>query len=77
MEPGNAWIHSLNQTDPGVPMLSIWSPHDNIVAPQDSSRLAGVRDQPVAALGHLAELFSPRVFEILAAELTHGDALQR
>lgn len=77
MEPGSAWIHSLNMTDPGVPMLSIWSPHDNIVAPQDSSRLAGARDRPVAALGHLAELFSPRVFEILAAELAHGDSRQR
>jgi triacylglycerol lipase len=77
MEPDSAWIRSLNLTDPGVPMLSIWSPYDNVVAPQDSSRLPGVRDQAVPALGHLAELFSPLVFDILARELAHHDAIQR
>lgn len=77
MEPDSAWIRSLELADPGVPMLSVWSPADNFVAPQDSSRLAGAREKVVPALGHLAMLFSPRVLQILLDELAHRDDRHR
>lgn len=73
MRPGSGWIRALEASDPGVPMLSIWTPTDNFVAPQDSSRLAGAREQIVPALSHLAMLFSPLVLEILIGELAHPD----
>jgi triacylglycerol lipase len=71
MEPDSAWIQSLQLSKPQVPMLSIWSLADNFVAPQISSRLAGARDIMLPALGHLTELLSPRVLDILVSELAH------
>jgi triacylglycerol lipase len=77
MEPDSAWIRDLAQSEPGAPTLSVWSPVDNFVAPQDSSRLAGARERTVPALGHLAMLFSPLVLEILLNELAHRGDPQR
>lgn len=71
MEPGSAWLRSLELIDPQVPMLSVWSPADNFIAPQDSSRFAKAREAIVPGLGHLAMLFSPRVLAILIDELVH------
>jgi triacylglycerol lipase len=77
MQPDSAWLRDLAQSDPGTPTLSVWSALDNFVAPQDSSRLAGAREQVLLALGHLAMLFSPRVLEILLSELSyHGRSLE-
>lgn len=77
MEPTSAWLRSMALTDPRVPMLTVWSPTDNFVAPQDSSRLAAAREKIVPGLGHLAMLFSPRVLEILIDELAHRTSPQR
>jgi triacylglycerol lipase len=77
MQPDNAWLRDLAQVEPGVPTLSIWSATDNFIAPQDSSRLAGAREQIVPALGHLAMLLSPLVLEILLGELAHRGDPQR
>jgi len=77
MEPDSAWIQNLQLSEPGVPTLCIWSPADNFVAPQVSGRLAAARNKMVSALGHLTELFSPVVLDILARELTHGSDHQR
>jgi triacylglycerol lipase len=77
MEPDSEWIRAIAQADPGVPALSIWTPTDNFIAPQDSSRLAGAREKIVPASSHLAMLFSPQVCECLAAELAHEDDRQR
>ena len=69
MEPDSAWMRAMASVDPRVPMVSVWSPADNFVAPQDSSRLAGAREVILPALSHLGMLFSSAVLEVLAGEL--------
>ncbi len=48
---------------------SIYSPHDNMVAPQETSRLAWARNVPVPGLGHITILASRRSFDVLLEEL--------
>jgi triacylglycerol lipase len=72
MEPGSALLRSLAAQPPAVPTLSIWSPADNFVAPQDSSRLAGARERIVPAHGHMSLLLSPTVLAIVLHELEHS-----
>jgi hypothetical protein len=54
-----------------VPCLSVYSTHDNVVHPKESSSLAvrGGRDVEVEGLAHLAILFSPKVAEHVATFL--------
>jgi hypothetical protein len=54
---------------PGVDMVSIWSPHDNLVAPQDTSLLPWARSYAVPGVGHVEIIGSPRAFAAVAAEL--------
>ncbi len=58
-----------------VPCLSIYSTHDNIVHPKESSSLAvrGGRDVEVEGLAHLSILFSPHVAEHVATFLASPD----
>ncbi len=59
MRPGNAWLAELNrqETEPfSVPLTSIWSRHDSMVAPQGSSELRGATNVPVKGVGHNALL---------------------
>jgi triacylglycerol lipase len=70
MQPGGAWLREL--TDEGgqtVPITSIYTVHDNLVVPQDSSVLAGAKNVPLAGVGHLSLLFSSRVAALVDAEL--------
>lgn len=77
MEPDSTWMQNLQLSEPGAPTLCIWSPADNFIAPQDSGRLAKARDKMVPGLGHLTELFSPAVLNILVSEFGHGSNHQR
>jgi triacylglycerol esterase/lipase EstA (alpha/beta hydrolase family) len=52
-----------------VPVTSIFSYQDNLVAPQISSELAGATNVPLAGLGHMSLVFSPRVARLTAAAL--------
>jgi len=58
-----------------VPTVTIWSPSDNFVAPQDSSRLVGTSERILPGLSHLVMLFSPVVLDTLMRELpsAHGN----
>ena len=58
-----------------VPCLSVYSTHDNIVHPKESSSLAlrGGRDVEVDGPAHLAILFSPKVAEHVAEFLRAPD----
>lgn len=70
MRPQSPWLAALNAAPPApIPTLTIWSTGDEIVVPQDSSRLAGAREIVVPAIGHVAMGFSPRVLELVAADL--------
>ncbi len=72
MRPGSAWLAALNA--PGaVPLpddsVAIYSCHDNYVMPQDSARLEGASNVPLAGIGHLAMVFSGEIERLLIAEL--------
>lgn len=79
MRRGADWLAQLAQDDVAHRALltSIWSWHDNIVAPQTSCRLAGAKNIAFSGIGHVALGSDPRVLccildEILGASpLTH------
>jgi pimeloyl-ACP methyl ester carboxylesterase len=63
MRHGCAYIEDRAGHTIAVPTLSIFSTHDNMVYPPETSRLAmrGGRDVAVEGVGHLAILFDRRV----------------
>ncbi len=68
MEPGSQWLNDLAAEEVLVPTVSLRTPHDNYVMPQDNQRLLGAQDVELAGIGHLATLFSRRTArEVLAA----------
>jgi pimeloyl-ACP methyl ester carboxylesterase len=54
---------------PECGMTSIYTPHDNLVAPQDSSRLPWARNIPIPGRGHIDILGSERLAAVLVKEL--------
>jgi len=72
IRPGSAWLAEFNRDEGSPPptrIVSLWSWHDSMVAPQTSSRLAGAENVEVVGVGHNAMLGDPRTFERVAAEL--------
>jgi len=70
MAIGHPWLNALNREVPkDVPITSIYSVHDNIVAPQDSSELAGADNIALVGIGHLEMAFHPAVQDLLQATL--------
>ena len=72
LRPGNAWLAALNRAEDapvGSRIVSLWSWHDSMVAPQSSARLAGAENIELCGIGHNALLGNARVFERVAAEL--------
>jgi triacylglycerol lipase len=60
MEPGSRWLKDLASSVTPVRAISIRTPHDNYVMPQDNQRLPGALDMALDGIGHLALLFSRR-----------------
>jgi len=59
MSTQSPWLRSLNQVQEGhlpVPMTSIYSLHDNLIAPPGSARLEGAQPHELRGLGHLSLL---------------------
>jgi triacylglycerol lipase len=80
MEPGSAWLAALALSEARafpVPFTSIFSHHDNFVAPQTSSVHPAARNIGLAATGHVSLAFSRRALEIVAAELDAANAAAR
>jgi len=74
MRPGNAWLAELNQAEAeasGVPIATIWSRHDSMVAPQASAALAGAQDVALIGIGHNALLHSAEVERHVSRLLSH------
>jgi triacylglycerol esterase/lipase EstA (alpha/beta hydrolase family) len=57
------------ENGPGCGLTSIYTPHDNLVAPQDTSRLAWARNIAIPGRGHVDILASDRLAAIVAKEL--------
>lgn len=71
MRPGSRWLTALNAIAPqtNTPITSIYSCHDNVVAPQDSSMLVGARNIPLVGIGHLAMAISTSVHRLVYGEI--------
>jgi len=73
MRRGSEFLRGLAESEsaapPAVPALSVYTVHDNLVAPQDSSRLAWARNVRIAGVGHLAMLADGRVHRAVADEI--------
>ena len=71
LRPRNAWLADLGATatEAAPPIVSLWSWHDSMVAPQTSSILAHAQNIALMGIGHNALLGDPRVFARVAAEI--------
>jgi triacylglycerol esterase/lipase EstA (alpha/beta hydrolase family) len=72
MRPDSDWLAALNADEgapPPCPIVSLWSWHDTMVAPQLSSRLAGATEVTFKGVGHNAMLDDPTVHGALLRAL--------
>jgi len=60
-----------------VPFTSIYSRHDNMVTPHETSRLAWARNVPLERMGHISILQSPQTFAVVRDELREAGVLPR
>jgi len=77
MEPGSPWLTALAAAERGgvaAPLVSIYSHHDNFVAPQASAAHPHARNVGLAGVGHLAMLFARPVRELLLREIDAANA---
>lgn len=67
MQSGSDWVGALAQSNlpADLPVISIYSLHDNLVVPQDNAILAGAQLMPLAGRGHNEMLVSRRVLDLL------------
>lgn len=70
-----ALAHAEGEHGPGIAATSIHSAHDNLVSPQDSSRLPWARSVVLAGIGHVDLLGSPQLARLVEDELREGGAL--
>ena len=54
MRLGNAWLMTLGDSLVGIPFTSIYSIHDTIISPQDSSVMVGADNVQLSAVGHVS-----------------------
>ena len=72
MHPGNPWLRELARAAdraPMPPIVSVWSWHDSMVAPQISSRIADGDNLELVGVGHNALLADPEVFARVAEQI--------
>jgi triacylglycerol esterase/lipase EstA (alpha/beta hydrolase family) len=75
MRPGNPWLATLNDDEAApapVPMLSIRSRHDSMVAPQASAELACARNVALSGIGHNALLDNREVIDEVGRAIASG-----
>jgi triacylglycerol lipase len=73
MRPGSAYLRALEACEggagPACATTSIFTPHDNLVAPQESSRLPNARNVVIPGRGHVDILESQPLLEAMLEEL--------
>lgn len=69
-----ALAHAEGSLGPGLPFTSIYSTHDNLVAPQASSLLPWARNVAMGGIGHVDLLGSPALAGMILAELRAAGA---
>ncbi|CAN7454696.1 alpha/beta fold hydrolase [Pseudoduganella sp. LjRoot289] len=77
MQRGSAWLAELAASEtPQTRALitSLWSHHDNIVAPQESARLRGAGNVEFGGIGHVELGSHPRVLRFILDEINRMDS---
>jgi len=77
MRPGNAWLTDLNRDENSaapVPITSIWSRHDSMVAPRASSVLGNAENIALVGIAHNALLGEERVMQLVASSIATSSA---
>ena len=71
LRPSSAWLSGLNRGEArkGARIVSVWSWHDSMVAPQTNAKLDGAENIALSGIGHNALIANERVFDIVATEL--------
>ncbi|MES2830874.1 MAG: alpha/beta fold hydrolase [Pseudomonadota bacterium] len=70
---GAPWLTQLNAASGrAVPTVSIYSLHDNIIAPRSSSFLPGAKNIALAGIGHVALGSHPAVISIVIEEVRNA-----
>src|SRR5262249_17355598 len=75
LRPGNPWLAELNCSEHDsapVPITSIRSRHDSMVAPQASSVLGQAENIALVAVAHNALLADTGVRKVVAAKILSG-----
>ena len=74
LRPRNAWLTELGAAGAGSdpPIVSLWSWHDSMVAPQTSSLLDRAENIALMGIGHNELLSNRRVQERVAAEIVRA-----
>lgn len=54
MRPGNSWLAKLEETQVSIPFTSVFSVHDTVISPQESSRLTGAKNVQISGIGHVS-----------------------
>jgi len=72
MQLGSPWLAALAAAETAETralFVSLWSHHDNIVAPQDSSFLPGARNIAFSGIGHVALGADARILRVVLDEI--------
>lgn len=72
MRPRSAWLNELNATIIDIPQVTVFSIHDNIVVPQNSSALPGAQEVILTGMGHLSMAFSEELAGEVVALIRNG-----
>jgi triacylglycerol esterase/lipase EstA (alpha/beta hydrolase family) len=78
MEPGSPWLTALAAAETGgvaAPLMSIYSHHDDFVAPQSGAAHPRARNVPLAGIGHQAMLFSGTVRDLVLREIDAANSV--
>jgi pimeloyl-ACP methyl ester carboxylesterase len=81
MRPHSDFLRSLAHAEgehgPGIPVTSVYSVHDNLVAPQETSRLPWARNIALPGVGHVDILAAPQLVRAILEELREAGAFPR
>ena len=76
IRPGSEWLAKLNRNEaagPPVRIVSIWSRHDSMVAPQASACLDGAENVAVIGIGHNALIDNGEVAARVVLEIRRSE----
>ncbi len=75
MHRGSRFLTELCEKEgekgPACGVTSIYSPHDNLVAPQETSRLPWAKNIAIAGRGHIDILSAPELMRVVLEEVRH------